>query len=50
MAQYYGNNVIGGPRAFVMVAENFKSFGNALVAKLVAEIAQEERPQHASLR
>src|SRR5262245_61341112 len=50
LAQYYGNNVIGGPRAFVMVAENFKSFGNALVAKLVAEIAQGERPQHASLR
>jgi len=50
LAQYYGNNVIGGPRAFVMVAENFRSFGNALVTKLIAEIAQGERPHHASLR
>src|SRR5262245_65462934 len=49
LAQYYGNNVIGGARAFVMVAENFKSFGNALVAKLVAEIAQGERPQQPTL-
>jgi hypothetical protein len=40
LADYYRNNVIGGPGAFVMVAENFSSFGNALVKKLIAEIAQ----------
>ena len=28
LANYYRNNVIGGPGAFVMVAENFNSFGN----------------------
>ena len=37
---YYRNNVIGGAGAFVMVAENFESFGKALISKLIAEIAQ----------
>jgi hypothetical protein len=36
---YYRNNVIGGPGAFVMVAENFNSFGQAFINKLIAEIA-----------
>jgi Protein of unknown function (DUF1194) len=40
LASYYRNNVIGGPGAFVMVAENFDSFGDVLVKKLIAEIAQ----------
>ena len=40
LANYYRNNVVGGPGAFVMVAENFNSFGNALINKLIAEIAQ----------
>src|SRR5260370_11812090 len=40
LANYYRNNVIGGPGAFVVVAENFNSFGNAIIKKLVAEIAQ----------
>jgi hypothetical protein len=40
LANYYRNNVIGGPGAFVMVAENFNSFGDVLVKKLIAEIAQ----------
>jgi hypothetical protein len=31
--------VIGGPGAFVMVAEDFSSFGRAMVKKLIAEIA-----------
>ena len=45
LADYYRNNVIGGPGAFVMVAENFSSFGNALVKKLITEIVQ-TLPQH----
>jgi len=49
LANYYRNNVIGGPGAFVMVAENFKSFGNALVNKLIAEIAQAHQLRHADL-
>ena len=50
LANYYRNNVIGGPGAFVMVAENFKSFGNALINKLIAEIAQAQHRHHAGLR
>jgi Protein of unknown function (DUF1194) len=37
---YYRNNVIGGPGSFVMVAENFNSFGQAIVKKMIAEVAQ----------
>jgi len=47
LANYYRNNVIGGAGAFVMVAEDFKSFGNALVNKLIAEIAQAEQRRYA---
>ena len=39
LANYYRNNVVGGPGAFVIVAENFNSFGQAIVKKLIAEIA-----------
>lgn len=39
LANYYRDNVIGGPGAFVMAAENFKSFGQALIGKLIAEVA-----------
>ena len=40
LANYYRSNVIGGPGAFVMVAENYNSFGQAIVKKLIAEIAE----------
>jgi hypothetical protein len=39
---YYRNNVIGGPGAFVMVAENFSSFGQTILNKLNAEITPKE--------
>ena len=39
LAEYYRRNVIGGPGAFVMAAQDFPSFGRALIQKLVAEIA-----------
>ncbi len=35
---YYRNCVIGGPRAFIVVAEDFKSFARAIRKKLVMEI------------
>ena len=38
--RYYRTNVIGGPSAFVMVAKNFESFGDAIISKLIAEVAQ----------
>ena len=50
LPRYYQDNVIGGPGAFVEVAEDFKSFGRALINKLVAEIVQIEphtRVRHA---
>jgi hypothetical protein len=45
LANYYRNNVIGGPGAFVMVAENFDAFGEVLVKKLIAEIARSDSPR-----
>jgi hypothetical protein len=48
LAQYYREQVIGGPGSFVMVAEDFRSFGRALTNKLVAEIAQIVPPWRAS--
>ena len=52
LQNYYRNNVIGGPGAFVLVAENFNSFGQAIVKKMIAEVAQAgARPSlHASAR
>ena len=44
LANYFRNNVIGGPGAFVMVAEDFNSFGQAIVKKLIAEIADAGPP------
>ena len=37
--KYYRDHVTGGPGAFVMVAENFGSFRQAIIGKLIAEIA-----------
>ncbi|HKS89100.1 MAG TPA: DUF1194 domain-containing protein [Stellaceae bacterium] len=36
---YYRHNVIGGPSAFVQVAKNFDSFAEAVLSKLVLEVA-----------
>ena len=46
---YYRNNVAGGPGSFVMVAENFESFGQAILNKLIAEIAANPFPKRARL-
>jgi hypothetical protein len=43
LGEYYKRNVIGGPGAFVMVAENHGSFGQAIVKKMIAEIARAPR-------
>jgi len=37
---YYRSNVVGGPGAFVMVAQDFNSFGQAIIAKMIAEVSQ----------
>jgi hypothetical protein len=48
LPNYFRNNVIGGPGAFVIVAENFNSFGQAIVKKLIAEIAETPPPPAAA--
>jgi hypothetical protein len=42
--EYYRQNVIGGPSAFVMVAEDFASFAYAITNKLIREIADASAP------
>ena len=37
--RYYQQNVIGGPGAFVIAAKDFETFGDAILKKLIAEIA-----------
>jgi hypothetical protein len=44
LEKYYQDNVIGGPGAFVLVAENFSSFGRAIIKKMIAEIALAPTP------
>jgi hypothetical protein len=39
LENYYRENVMGGPGSFVMVAEDFQSFGRAIIKKMIAEIA-----------
>jgi hypothetical protein len=39
LTAYYENNVIGGPGAFVVEAQNFESFGQSIISKLIKEIA-----------
>jgi hypothetical protein len=39
LPEYYRQNVIGGPGAFLLQVENFDTFAEALARKLVSEIA-----------
>jgi hypothetical protein len=43
--RYYQEHVIGGPGAFMIVAKTYDHFADAILKKLIAEIAQ--RPGHA---
>jgi hypothetical protein len=42
--QYYRDYVIGGPGAFMIVAKDFESFGEAILKKMIIEIATHNRP------
>jgi hypothetical protein len=42
--QYYHDYVIGGPGAFMIVAKDFESFGEAILKKMIVEIAANEPP------
>ncbi len=39
LAKYYRDNVTGGPSSFVLEAKDFNSFGQAIIKKMIAEIA-----------
>src|SRR3954447_23220536 len=41
--QYYNDFVIGGPGAFMIVAKDFETFGEAILKKMIIEIAANER-------
>jgi hypothetical protein len=43
LTAYYENNVVGGPGAFVVEAQNFEAFGQSIVSKLIKEIADASR-------
>ncbi len=51
IAKYYRDNVIGGPGAFVEQIDDFNSFGEAMVRKLLSEIAERStlQPSHRPL-
>ena len=44
---YYQDNVIGGPGAFMIPALSFQNFGQAILAKLIREIAGLQGPVRA---
>jgi hypothetical protein len=39
LERYYRDSVIGGPGAFVITAESYETFGEAILKKLITEIA-----------
>jgi hypothetical protein len=41
--EYYRDYVIGGPGAFMIVAKDFETFGEAILKKMIIEIAVNER-------
>lgn len=46
LAKYYRDNVTGGPGSFVLEAKDFNSFGEAIVKKMIAEIADATPSDH----
>lgn len=44
LEDYYQHNVIGGPGAFVLAARDFHSFADAMLRKLVQEVAGAQTP------
>lgn len=50
LPNYYQENVVGGPGGFLLVVQDFKSFGDAITEKLVSEIAEAEPSRGAADR
>ena len=49
LGEYYRRNVTGGPGNFVIVIDDFTTFADAIVNKLIAEIAEAGKRQVAAL-
>jgi hypothetical protein len=47
LERYYADNVIGGPGAFVIAAQSYETFADAILKKLIHEMAAHEPPPHA---
>jgi hypothetical protein len=47
---YYRDNVIGGPGAFVVAVDSFEHFGDAILDKLINEIAATPEVMHRQAR
>ncbi len=47
---YYQNNVIGGPGAFMIVAKDFETFADAILKKMINEIAMNRQPTSTARR
>jgi Protein of unknown function (DUF1194) len=43
--RYYYDSVIGGPGAFVVAAKDYETFADAILKKLITEIAANDRPR-----
>jgi hypothetical protein len=50
LAKYYRDNVAGGPGSFVLEAKDFQSFGEAIIKKMIAEIADTTSRTYAAAR
>ena len=48
LPEYYRQNVVGGPGSFLLVVQDFNSFGEAITNKLVNEIAAAPHPWRAA--
>jgi hypothetical protein len=47
---YYKDNVIGGPGAFMIVAKDFDTFADAILKKMINEIAMNRQPTSTARR
>ncbi len=43
LTKYYEDHVIGGPSSFVIEAKDFEAFGQAIISKLIKEVAEAVR-------
>jgi len=50
LANYYRENVTGGPGSFVLEVHDFPTFGEAMTRKLLTEIAGRETPRKTAAR